>query len=142
MHKGLENLIQRRVYLKSGAYLVIDRTEALCAVDVNSGKSGAHAGRGRETEDLRFAVNQEAAEEVFHQIRARNLSGMILIDFINMNPEHTELLGRQLRQLCEQDPLTMSFVDFTGLGLAELTRKKTGKPLEEWWKPLDSKLTE
>ena len=117
-------------------------TEALCAVDVNSGKSGAHAGRGRETEDLRFAVNQEAAEEVFHQIRARNLSGMILIDFINMNPEHTELLGRQLRQLCEQDPLPMSFVDFTGLGLAELTRKKTGKPLEEWWKPLDSKLTE
>ena len=66
----------------------------------------------------------------------------ILIDFINMNPEHTELLGRQLRQLCEQDPLPMSFVDFTGLGLAELTRKKTGKPLEEWWKPLDSKLTE
>lgn len=142
LHKGLENLIQRRVYLKSGAYLVIDRTEALCAVDVNSGKSGAHAGRGRETEDLRFAVNQEAAEEVFHQIRARNLSGMILIDFINMNPEHTELLGRQLRQLCEQDPLPMSFVDYTGLGLAELTRKKTGKPLEEWWKPLDSKLTE
>lgn len=136
---SLENLVKRRVYLKSGACLVIDRTEALCAIDVNSGKSGAHAGRGQEAEDLRFAVNQEAAEEAFSQIRARNLSGMILIDFINMNPEHTELLGKQLRQLCEFDPLPMSFVDFTGLGLAELTRKKTGKPLEEWWKPLDSR---
>lgn len=140
LNAGLDELRNRKVWLKSGAYLVIDRTEALCVIDVNSGKSGAHGGRGagkaqEAAERLRTRVNFEAAEETFHQIRARNLSGMILIDFINVNEEHTRELGARLTALAAQDPLPMNFVDFTGLGLAELTRKKTGKALEEWLAP-------
>jgi len=134
IEKQIGEAFLRKVWLKSGAYLVLDRTEALNVIDVNSGRREVGRRTAKEpdaAENAAFQVNAEAADEALHQIRLRGLSGMILIDFINMNPEHTEELANILRTLCAKDPVPTSFVDFTELGIAELTRKKTGPPLEE-----------
>ena len=127
LRRSFDEAFARRVYLPCGGYLVIDRTEALTAVDVNSGKA-EYKGRGNaaKAEEFRFRVNREAAEEAFHQLRLRNLSGMILIDFINMDARHRELLAKFLRELARKDPLKAVFVDFTPLGLSEITRQKVG----------------
>ncbi|WP_165444046.1 ribonuclease E/G [Lachnoclostridium sp. Marseille-P6806] len=135
LERQLRGALSRQVWLKSGAYLIFDRTEALTVVDVNSGKSSAAGRCGRKSsreaaENAAFAVNCEAAEEIFRQLRLRNLSGMILVDFINMDERHRELLGERLRELCCRDPQKTVWVDFTALGLAEITRKKAGAPLE------------
>jgi ribonuclease G len=134
IEKQIGEAFLRKVWLKSGAYLVLDRTEALNVIDVNSGRREVGRRTAKEpdaAETAAFQVNAEAAAEALHQIRLRGLSGMILIDFINMNSEHTEKLADILRALCAKDPVPTSFVDFTELGIAELTRKKTGPPLEE-----------
>lgn len=134
IEKQIGEAFLRKVWLKSGAYLVLDRTEALNVIDVNSGRREVGRRTAKEpdaAETAAFQVNAEAAAEALHQIRLRGLSGMILIDFINMNPEHTEELAEMLRTLCAKEPVPTSFVDFTELGIAELTRKKTGPPLEE-----------
>lgn len=137
IRRQIDELKNRRIWLKSGAYLVIDRTEALTAIDVNTGKSEAAVranGSGfheEAAEKHRFEVNMEAADEIFRQIRLRNLAGMILIDFINVSAEHRKMLGEKLERLCRKDPLPTSFVDFTGLGLAEITRRKNGESPEQ-----------
>ena len=131
--RQLDEGLARRVWLKSGAYLVIDHTESLTAVDVNSGKAVI---KGRRNDDavaakMAYDVNKEAAYEVFRQMRLRNISGMILVDFINMDSEYTDRLSIILNSLADKDPVHAGFVDFTGLGLAEITRKKEGQRLEE-----------
>lgn len=132
----LKELLSPKVYMKSGAYLMIEPTEALVAIDVNSGK----AEKKTEPEEFYFQVNLEAVKEVCYQLSARNLSGMILVDFINMKDrEHTKKLAEALRQETRKDQVTTRFVDLTKLGLAELTRKKTSRSLQytlrDWeWK--------
>ena len=76
-------------------------------------------------------INTEAANEVFRQIRMRNLSGMILIDFINDDEKNTEELVKYIRKLCETENDSCRFIDITGLGIVEITRKKTGRPVYE-----------
>lgn len=118
----LEKALDRQVWLSSGAYLVIEQTEALTAVDVNTGK--AEGGR-KSTEDFLFRVNREAAAEIMAQIRLRNLSGIIILDFINMEEkEHQEELMQYLKELAALDPVKTRIVDLTPLGLVEVTRKK------------------
>ena len=122
----IEKLLRSRVWLKSGAFLVIEQLESFNAIDVNTGK--AIAGKN----DIIKKINFEAAEEIFRQIRLRNLSGMILIDFINMKSEEDK------RQLCDhvsalskREPVHTEFVDMTGLGIIELIRTKNDKSLKE-----------
>lgn len=117
----LREALQPRVWLRSGGYLVIEPTEALTVIDVNSGK---FTGK-KEKEDTFYRINLEAAKEAALQLRLRNLSGIILIDFINMDQkEHEEALLRYLEDLLRQDPVKTSVVDMTPLGLVEITRKK------------------
>ena len=105
---------------------MIEQTEALNVIDVNTGKS--INGKKNIIEKL----NIEAMEESMRQIRLRNLSGMILIDFINMKDkdENNHLIDN-IKAMTKLDPININFIDITGLGIIELTRKKTGKSLIE-----------
>lgn len=128
--RELGQALARKVSMKSGANLVIDQTEALVAIDVNL----AHflGGKHEEKERAVLRVNLEAARECARQIRLRNLSGMVLIDFINMEEETSyETLLQELRGQVSRDPLQVKLVDRTGLGLVELTRKKVEVPLKD-----------
>ncbi len=124
----LSEALSKNVWLKSGGYLVIEPTEALTAIDVNTGKSVAD----RNAEEHYFKINLEAAEEIAVQLKLRNISGMILVDFINMKSKEkeTRLLAR-LKELLKKDGVRTSVIDITGLGLVEITRKKINKPLAE-----------
>ena len=123
----------RKVHMKSGANLVIEQTEALVAIDVNS----AHAVSVKDKEKAALKVNLEAAKETARQIRLRGLSGMILVDFINMeeNASYEELLG-YLRTVTAPDPMRVDVIDRTALGLVEMTRRKVEVPL---WQQLGSR---
>ena len=120
--------LQEKVWLKSGGFLVIQQTDAFVAIDVNSGKYSSK----KQPQEIYKKINLEAAEEIVHQLRLRNLSGMILVDFINMKKEEDqkELLDT-LAQLSASDPAELTVIDMTALGIVEMTRKKTRKPLAE-----------
>lgn len=125
----MEMALERRVWLKSGGYLIIEPTEALTVIDVNSGKYEA---RGKDREETALTVNLEAAREVALQLRLRNLSGIIIVDFINMAQDDSKAqVMALLRQLTERDQVKTTVVDMTPLGLVEITRKKTSRPLWE-----------
>ncbi len=124
----LNNALESRVWLKSGAYLIIEPTEALTVIDVNTGKCEA----GRHSEDTFFQINMEAAEEIALQIRLRNLSGIIIVDFINMvSEERQKALLNRLDVLTKGDSVKTAVVDITPLGLVEITRKRISRPLRE-----------
>lgn len=128
LEKALDEALGRRVWLKSGGYLVIEPTEALTVVDVNTGK---YAGR-KNPRDTIMKINLEAAEETARQLRLRNLSGIIIIDFIDMTDEEDRLtLVNSLSQWCRNDPVKTTVVDITKLNLVEVTRKKLRRPLHE-----------
>lgn len=125
----LQKALQKRVWLKSGGYLVIEPTEALTVIDVNTGK--AVKGKKNEQETF-FKINKEAAEEIAKQIRLRNMSGIIIIDFIDLEDEEKRIsLMNQLRYLFAKDPVKTALIDMTKLNLVEVTRKKVRKPLWE-----------
>ena len=122
----IDSLKSGRVWLKSGAFLIIEQLESFNAIDVNTGK----AIKGKK--DISFEVNLEAADEIMRQIRLRNLTGMILIDFINMkDTEDYDKLTDHIKELCRMDPVHTTFVDITGLGIVELIRNKNDKSLKE-----------
>ena len=126
LKKDMDKLLLNRVWLKSGAFLIIEQLESFNAIDVNTGK--AIAGKG----DVTFKVNMEAADEIFRQIRLRNLTGMILVDFINMkDKEEVQKLCDHVRALARKEVVHTEFVDITGLGIIELTRNKNDKSLKE-----------
>ncbi len=124
----LTNALKERVWLKSGAYLVIQPTEALTVIDVNTGKCISK----KKDDEAYLKINLEAALEAARQIRLRNLSGIILVDFINLSKEeYMDELLRVFRQELQKDPIATSLVDVTKLQLVEVTRKKVRKPLHE-----------
>ena len=124
----IESVKERRVWLKSGAYIVIDQTEAMCVIDVNSGRTDMKEAR----EDAFLKINTEAAKEIARQLRIRNTSGIIMIDFINMKDEdHLRSLMECLRRAAAQDPVRTTVVDRTALQLVEITRKKERRTLRE-----------
>lgn len=124
----LSQLTARQVWLRCGGYLVIDHTEAMTVIDVNSGKCI----RKDSPEELIQLVNKEAGEEVFRQLRLRNLSGMILVDFLNIrDKEQREQFFQELRRMAQQDSVPTKVHDITALGIVEITRKKLSHPLSE-----------
>lgn len=129
IEQRLNEALNKRVWLKSGGYLIIEPTEALTVIDVNSGKYDAKHSTLQETFRK---INLEATEEIARQIRLRNLSGIILIDYINMDAEDSKQeLMTTLRTLAKKDPVHLNVIDITALGLVEMTRKKINKPLKE-----------
>lgn len=124
----LEEALKERVWLKSGGYLVIQPTEAMTVIDVNSGKS---IGK-KDVQKAYLNVNLEAAKEIAFQMRLRNLSGIILVDFIDLiSREDQKHLMETLRQFTRNDPIPVQVVDITRLNLVEMTRKKVKKSLRD-----------
>lgn len=124
----MEELFSKQVYLKSGGTIVIEYTEAMTVIDVNTGKCIAK----KDKDTLNYQINLEAAEEIARQLRLRNISGIIIIDFINMEGEkYQSELVQELKKLLKKDPVPCNYVDITSLGLVELTRKKIQRPIYE-----------
>ena len=116
------------MWLKSGAYLVIQPTEALTVIDVNTGKNIAK----KDAQENFLKIDQEAAGEIARQLRLRNISGIIVVDFINLVSEAArEELVRAFRAALKSDPIPAQLIDITKLGLVEVTRKKVRKSLQE-----------
>jgi Ribonuclease G/E len=126
----LEKAVSPKVFLKSGGYLIINHTEALTVIDVNSGKNTPS--KKADASDIVYKLNEEAAEEIAMQLKLRNISGMILIDFINMDSEEDkETLIKAMEEFVSKDKVIVKVIDITPLGIMELTRQKTEKPLSE-----------
>ena len=125
--RELDKIYEPKVYLKSGAYVVIEPTEGVTVVDVNSGR---FKGKGTP-EDAAFAVNMEAAPEIARQLRLRDLGGIIVIDFIDMNrEEHKRRVLNALRDGLVKDHAKTEVNRISQLGLVEMTRARTGKTIE------------
>lgn len=128
MKKWLEVSLSECVWLPSGGYLLIQPTEALTVIDVNSGKFS----KKTSAEETYLQLNEEAAKEIAAQLRLRNLSGIIIVDFVDMKrQDYRERLMQTLRRYCRPDPVKTTVVDMTKLNLVEITRQRTTKPLHE-----------
>ena len=126
VEEEIQKALARRVDLKSGGYLIIDQTEAMTTVDVNT---GGFVG-ARNFDDTIFKTNLEASQAIARQLRLRNLGGIIIIDFIDMeNIEHREMVLEEFRKALARDHTKMTINGFTALGLVEMTRKRTRESL-------------
>ena len=122
----IEKALARRVDLKSGGYLILDQTEAMTTVDVNT---GGFVG-GRNFDDTIFKTNLEAAQAIARQLRLRNLGGIIIVDFIDMDStEHKTAVLSEFNKALSRDRTKIGVSDFSGLGLIEVTRKRTRESL-------------
>lgn len=124
----IQRALEQKVPLKSGGYLVIDQTEAMTTIDVNT---GGFVGR-KNLEETIFKTNLEAATAIGRQLRLRNLGGIIILDFIDMtNTEHQRQVLRMLEKVLEKDHTKTKISGVSGLGLVEMTRKRTRESLEQ-----------
>ena len=122
----IEKALSRRVDLKSGGYLIIDQTEAMTTIDVNT---GGYVG-SRNFDDTIFKTNLEAAQAIARQLRLRNLGGIIVLDFIDMQSEsHRAAVLEEFKRALSRDRTRVTVNGFTGLGLVEMTRKRTRESL-------------
>jgi ribonuclease G len=113
--------------LKSGGYLVFDQTEAMTTIDVNTGGYVGH----RTLEETIYKTNLEAAQTIARQLRLRNLGGIIIVDFIDMNdPEHRRQVIHSFQRALERDHVKTTVSEISSLGLVEMTRKRTTESLE------------
>lgn len=127
LRKEIEGLLDKKVVLENGAYLVIDRTEALTVIDVNTGK---YVGEKDLSQTL-FETNMIAAVEIARQLRLRNIGGIIVVDFIDMDKkEQIDEVMKVLQTELNKDRIKTSLIDMTPLGLVEITRKKTSSMID------------
>jgi ribonuclease G len=127
VEEEIEKALARRVELKSGGYLIIDQTEAMTTIDVNT---GGFVGL-RNFDDTIFKTNLEAAQVIARQLRLRNLGGIIVLDFIDMeNEDHRAAVLAEFQKALARDRVKMTLNGFTQLGLVEMTRKRTRESLE------------
>lgn len=127
VEEDIQKALQTRVALKSGGYLMIDQTEAMTTIDVNT---GSYVG-GRTLEDTVFKTNMEATQVIARQLRLRNLGGIIIIDFIDMQEaQHREEVMNQFERMLERDHAKTKITQVSELGLVEMTRKRTRESLE------------
>ncbi len=123
----IQKALDRKVQLKSGGHLVLDQTEAMTTIDVNTGAYVGH----RNLEETIFKTNLEAAQAIIRQLRLRNLGGMIIIDFIDMQTEeHKRQVLRALEKNIERDHANCHISEISNLGLVQMTRKRTRESLE------------
>ncbi len=123
----IQRALQRKVELKSGGYLILDQTEAMTTIDINTGAFVGH----RNLEETIFNTNIEATQAIARQLRLRNLGGIIIVDFIDMNNnEHKKRVLHSLDMAMSKDKVKYSISNFTSLGLVEMTRKRTRESLE------------
>ena len=136
----LSRALREKVWLSCGGSLIIQPTEALTVIDVNTGKA---VSKKKNVQETFLKVNLEAAEEIAAQIRLRNLSGIIIVDFIDMIAEEAKSqLLRVFEEYLRKDPIKTTLVDMTALNLVEITRKKVRKPLHEQVKHTDIEVNE
>lgn len=125
--KQLDDALLRRVWLKSGGFLIFDRTEALTVIDVNTGKYTGKSSLGETV----FRINLEAAEEIARQLRLRDIGGIIVIDFIDMQTRmQKDELIKALREHLKKDKTHTNVLGLSALGLVEMTRRKKREPIE------------
>ena len=123
----IQRALERKVVLKSGGYLIIDQTEAMTTIDVNTGAFVGH----RNLEETIFKTNLEASQAIARQLRLRNLGGIIILDFIDMeDQEHRRQVLRSLERALERDHARSQLTEVSTLGLVEMTRKRTRESLE------------
>ena len=123
----IQRALDKKVQLKSGGYLIIDQTEAMTTIDINTGAFVGH----RNLEETIYKTNLEAAQTIARQLRLRNLGGIIIIDFIDMqDPEHRRQVLRALEKHLDRDHSKVIISELTSLGLVQLTRKRTRESLE------------
>ena len=128
VEEEIQKGLGRKVELKSGGYVIFDQTEAMTTVDVNTGAYVGH----RNLEETIFKTNLEAATAIGRQLRLRNLGGIIIIDFIDMeDPEHRRQVLRMLERGLEKDHVKSKLTGVSELGLVEMTRKRTRESLEQ-----------
>lgn len=128
IEQSIQNAMNRKVMLTSGGDMVIDQTEAMTTIDVNT---GSYVGRRNQEETL-FKTNLEAATEIAHQIRLRNLGGIIIVDFIDMQKRsHKKQVMAALELAITKDRVKINVTDISPLGLVEITRKRTRESLKE-----------
>ncbi len=123
----IDRALAKRVDLRCGGYLIIEQTEAMITIDVNT---GGFLGANGNLEDTVFRTNLEAAQVVPRQLRLRNLGGIIVVDFIDMqSEEHQRQVLRALEKACEADPARIRLEGFSSLGLVQMSRKRTRESL-------------
>ncbi len=128
--KEIESLAHNKVYLSTGAYLVIDKTEALTVIDVNTGAFVGDA----NIEETAFETNMLASVEIARQVRLRNISGSIIVDFINMESDaHKTAVVDKLKESLSSDRIKCNVLGMTGLGLVEFTRNKKRRSLSQYF---------
>lgn len=126
IEEQIKEACSRRVDLAGGGFVVIDETEALTAIDVNTGGDVRH----RNQQAAILNTNLEAVEEIARQLRLRQISGIIIVDFVDMeNPSYEQRMIDKIKQELKKDRVSADFIDITGLGLVEITRKREGESL-------------
>lgn len=131
INQAIENALKSKVWLDCGGYLIIEKTEALISIDVNTGKNIGD----KELKETILQTNIEAAVEISRQLRLRNLAGIIIIDFIDMkNVDDRKILLKVFEESLKKDRIKNTIVHFTDLGLVEMTRKRQGKELLDFYK--------
>jgi len=128
LNEEINKALKSKVWLKSGGYIVINQTEALVAIDVNTGK---YVGKTARLEDTIVKTNVDAIKEIVRQVRLRDLGGIIIIDFIDMEePEHRRQVIQALERALSDDHVKTNISSVSPLGLVEMTRKRTRESLE------------
>jgi ribonuclease, Rne/Rng family len=135
INSQIERALDRKVYLDSGAYIIIEKTEALISIDVNTGQNTGQNTGNKTSQELIFQTNLEATKEITRQIKLRNLAGIIIVDFIDMKKisDRKKLLEEFKRYLSE-DRIEISSLEYTNLGLIQFTRKRQGKELALYYR--------
>ena len=131
INSQIERALDRKVYLDSGAYIIIEKTEALISIDVNTGQNTGN----KTSQEFIFQTNLEATKEIARQIKLRNLAGIIIIDFIDMKKfSDRKRVLEEFKKYLSEDRVEINSVEYTNLGLIQFTRKRQGKELALYYR--------
>ena len=131
INSQIERALDRKVYLDSGAYIIIEKTEALISIDVNTGQNTGN----KTSQEIIFQTNLEATKEIARQIKLRNLAGIIIIDFIDMKKfSNKKRILEKFKKYLSKDKGEINAVEYTNLGLIQFTRKRQGKELALYYR--------
>ena len=131
INSQIERALDRKVYLDSGAYIIIEKTEALISIDVNTGQNTGN----KTSQELIFQTNLEATKEIARQIKLRNLAGIIIVDFIDMKKfSDRKRILEEFKKYLNEDRTEINSVEYTNLGLIQFTRKRQGKELAFYYR--------